>query len=242
MALTFLGRAGKPDQTPEPPRHSFLPQANGSAAIGARRAAADASDKIDDLQSALARLIDPSDDAVGTPPAQPQPQAQPARRAQAAQAQPQTGPATPAEAAAEDRLLAEVQATLARLEANRERPPSDSLLNQIDTLAVNLERNQAELRTARSGLSRLQADNARLNTENERLRRMLKTLLSAVDADGKRISDTIERAERRLRDLVPAGTTVGAPGGPSGGPSGGAEPAAPPAMRPAQRARAEATG
>jgi regulator of replication initiation timing len=216
MALTFLGRAGKPDQSPEPPRHSFLPHGGGGTA-GARRAATDTPDRIDDLQSALARLIDPSEDA---PAAQPQ-QAQTARRQQGAQTPPAAAPAE-----AEDRLLAEAQAMLARLEANRERLPSDSLLNQIDALAASLERNQAELRNARSGLSRLQADNARLNTENERLRRMLKTLISAVDADGKRISDTIERAERRLRDLVPVGPE------PTSAPA--------PAMRPAQRVRSDA--
>lgn len=223
MALTFLGRTGKPEQSPEPPRHPYMPQTNGAAAVGTRRMAAEPpADRPDDLQAALARMIEQSSDTpaqqgAAAPASLPAPASPPAGR--------RSHPPAPApESAGEDRLMDDVQAALARLEAQWERPPSDGLLNQIDALATNIERQNGELRTLRATVMRVQADNTRLATENERLRRMLKSLLAALDADGKRVSDSLDRAERRLRDLVP--TMAEAP------------PAQP--MRPAQRPKPDA--
>lgn len=248
MALTFLGRTGKPEQTPEPPRHPYMPQTSASGAVAARRVAADAAEvTTDDLQAALTRLIEQSGDAPAAPApapaALPAPasasasaasaaQLPPARRASQAQAQAhppaqQTlAPAAQAEPAGDDHLLEEVQAVLSRLEANRERPSTDALLNQIDALAANIERQNGELRAQRATIARLQAESTRANAENEKLRRMMKSLLAAVDADGKRVSDSLERAERRLRDLVPTAAE---------------QPPAQP-LRQAQRAKADPAG
>lgn len=221
MALTFLGRTGKPEQNPEPPRHPFMPQSGSSGAVAARRVAADAAEvTTEDLQAALTRLIEQSGDTPPAPSASlpaPEPvpalaapsasQAPAARRAaqpaQQAPAQPPAQSSSPQGEAGDDRLLDEVQAVLSRLEANRERPSTDALLNQIDALAANLDRQNGELRAQRATISRLQAEATRATAENERLRRMMKSLLAAIDADGRRVNDSLERAERRLRDLVP---------------------------------------
>jgi regulator of replication initiation timing len=101
--------------------------------------------------------------------------------------------------AREDSLFDECQAALARLESAKS--SGDSLMAQIEAFSGTLERQAAELTTARTSMTKLAADNGRLTNENDRLRVMLRSLLDAIDADAKRTSDNIAAAERRLRDL-----------------------------------------
>ncbi|WP_207482208.1 hypothetical protein [Arenibaculum pallidiluteum] len=180
MTVSYFPR-GEDEPAPEPPRHEFLPRSAGTPRAEPAIAATRHDPAFRPPREPAIRAIPAAADA---PAPRPQPRA--ARRA--------------AEEEPEDMLADAVQSAIRRLERGREADPSAGLLGLVEATAGVLEQQAAELRAVR-------AANARLATENERLRAMLKALLSAVDAGDRRLSDAVELAERRLRELNPRGAS-----------------------------------
>jgi hypothetical protein len=102
--------------------------------------------------------------------------------------------------ATDDALLREAQTLITALEPQNSQA-LDPVLSQIDTLAVQVERDRKELEAARGTAELLSAENSRLSEENKRLRTVVKSLIAAVDGDRRRHTDQLGEAERRLRGL-----------------------------------------
>jgi hypothetical protein len=210
MTASYLSR-GEGDHPLEPPRHEFLPRSaapRGGADAPALPHAAPSLPAHATRQPAR-RAAPPAPEPVFEEQEAPFPETRAEARAESRGFRPAASlPAArlpggrPSQGGAplahtnDDGLGEAVQVAIRRLERGRDADPSAGLLELVETTAAVLEQQAAELRAAR-------AANARLATENERLRAMIKALLAAVDAGDRRLSEAVELAERRLRELAP---------------------------------------